>query len=391
MAASAQASAEELPSSPVATGVSYERIDRWGVDRLNEILTHGAPAFTGLEVDYTPATHAVDLYRVTYPTVVPLWDNQPVTVTGLLAIPDNGAGTLPLLSYQHGSIYRRDEVPSHPDKSPQTQLILAQFAGQGYAVAAADYLGLGGSDSPQSYLVKSSHQQTTTDLLGPVAAILAAQDWAMGPLFLAGWSQGGYTTMAMLERLERQGTPVTAAATAAAPLDLYLSISGYLHYPRKIDADWLNTLLVMNVFALQEYHQLPGFAASVLTPAGYENGRKLYHSDPSFRSEDLPVDLRALIREEYFNPPTFSRSRWGRILNESSVYRWVIQTPVRNDYGGSDEAITVGVGRMAQTWQQAMGAGNQRVQAISMGSDATHRGTFARAVAEWKVWFDSMR
>jgi len=70
------------------------------------------------------------------------------------------------------------------------------------------------------------------------------------------------------------------------------------------------------------------------------------------------------------------------------VYRWLIRTPVRNYYGESDEAIRVGIGRLAMDFQRAMG--NATVEAISAGADATHRGTYARSVPAWKTWFDSL-
>ena len=53
----------------------------------------------------------------------------------------------------------------------------------------------------------------------------------------------------------------------------------------------------------------------------------------------------------------------------------------------TDEAISVGLGRLAMTYQQAIGAGNGKVEAVSTGP-TTHRGTFATAVPQWKAWFD---
>jgi hypothetical protein len=68
----------------------------------------------------------------------------------------------------------------------------------------------------------------------------------------------------------------------------------------------------------------------------------------------------------------------------------VIATPVRNYYGDTDEAISVGLGRLAMTYQEAMGAGNETVEAISTGP-TSHRGTFGKAAAEWKAWFDTLK
>lgn len=58
-------------------------------------------------------------------------------------------------------------------------------------------------------------------------------------------------------------------------------------------------------------------------------------------------------------------------------------------YGESDEAIPVGIGKLAMTYQQAIGNGNPNVTAISTGP-TSHRGTYAVAAPEWKKWFDSL-
>jgi hypothetical protein len=39
-------------------------------------------------------------------------------------------------------------------------------------------------------------------------------------------------------------------------------------------------------------------------------------------------------------------------------------------------------------YQKAMG--NNKVEAISLGAEANHRIAFARAVPQWKKWFDEM-
>ncbi len=70
------------------------------------------------------------------------------------------------------------------------------------------------------------------------------------------------------------------------------------------------------------------------------------------------MDLRKLVRKEYFDPAFFAESAYGRLMAQTHSYRWIIRTPVRNYYGEKDEAISVGVGRLAMDYQRAMGAGN---------------------------------
>jgi dienelactone hydrolase len=381
------AGAQDAPRT-VAAGITYEPIGRWEVERLNAILTTDAPAFTGVAIAATPATAAVRLFRVTYTSVIPEQGNRPTVASGLLAVPDGASGPLPLLSYQHGTVYGKEEVPSFPEKSPETQLVLAQFAGQGYAVVAADYFGMGTSPEPEGYMVKRSHQQATVDMLSAGRFVLADLGIATDRLVLAGWSQGGFVTMALLEALEAAEIPVDAAATASAPVDIAVALNGFLAFPRPIDAPWTTTLFILSAFAFEEYYGIPGLARALFLDEAYDVARRAYLREP-LDPKDVPTDLRALIRPDYFDPAVFARSAYGRLVAETNAYRWIIETPVRNHFGEADEVITPGLGRLAATYQAAIGAGNTRVEAVSTG-DTDHRGTFGTAVPKWKAWFDAL-
>lgn len=372
----------------LAAGVRYQFLQRWDIERLNRILQVDTPEFAAIPATYTPARNAVLLYRVSYPSVIPEKGNLPTMASGLIAVPDIPAASLPMVSYQHGTVYGKQQVPSYPEQSPETQLMIAQFAGQGYAVIGADYFGLGDSPEPEGYMVKASHQQATYDMLVASRAVLADLKRDSGKLYLAGWSQGGFVTMALLERLEHAGIPVSAAATASAPLDVFVALNGFLDFPRKNDADWVSSLFILSSFSFENYYGVPGLARSVINPEYYEVSRKAYAREP-FDPADIPADLHKLIRKEYFDPRFFADSAYGRLVATTQAYRWVIRTPVRNYYGDTDEAISTGLGQLAATYQHAMGSGNTRVEAVSTGA-TTHRGTFARAVPRWKTWFDSL-
>ncbi|MEO6909862.1 MAG: prolyl oligopeptidase family serine peptidase, partial [Edaphobacter sp.] len=370
---SVPACAQDASPIQITSGVSYTFIGRWDADKLNHVLQVDAPKFFGVDVQYTPARNAVKLYRVTYNSVIPEQGNRPTVASGLLAVPDTAGTSFPMLSYQHGTVYGKQQVPSFPDQSPETELMLAQFAGQGYIVIGADYFGMGTSTEPEGYMVKASHQQATFDMLMASRAVLAQMKIASPKLFLGGWSQGGFVTMAFLQKLEAANVPVEAAATASAPVDVFVALSGFLDFPRKNDADWVPTLFILSSFSYANYYGVPGLARSILNDAYYDVCRKAYEKQP-FDMSQIPTDLHKLLRAEYFQPQFFANSAYGRLVAEHGhAYRWVIKSPVRNFYGESDEAISTGLGRLAMTYQHAMGNGNQQVEAISTGK-TSHRG-----------------
>lgn len=381
------ARAQQSAAIQAPSGVTYEFLVRWDIDRLNKILESDTPKFAGIPVTYTPARNAVRLYRVTYPSVIPERGNKPTQATGLIAIPDTAETTFPMVSYQHGTVYGKEQVPSFAEQSPETQLMIAQFAGQGYVVIGADYFGLGLSDEPEGYMVKRSHQQACYDMLMASRSVLDHLKLTTTNLFLAGWSQGGFVTMAFLEALESAGVPVKAAATASAPVDVFVALNGFLNFPRKIDAPWIGTLFILSSFAFENYYGVPGLARSVINDEYYDISLKAYERQP-INAADIPTDLHKLVRSDYFNPQFFAASAYGRLVADAQSYRWIVKTPLRNYYGDTDEAISIGLGQLAMTYQNAIG--NDRVEAISTG-DTTHRGTFATAVPAWKSWFDGAK
>jgi alpha-beta hydrolase superfamily lysophospholipase len=264
--------------------------------------------------------------------------------------------------------------------------MLAQFAGQGYIVIGADYFGMGSSQEPEGYMVKASHQQATYDMLMASRAVLDHMKITATRLFLGGWSQGGFVTMALLEKLERAGVKVDAAATASAPVDVAMALKGFLMFPRKNDASWVNSLFILSSFSFENYYGVPGLARSLIADEYYEVARKAYLREP-YNAADVPADLHKLLRADYFNAQFFETSAFGKLAAETTAYRWVIASPVRNYFGEADEAISTGLGQLAMTYQRATGNGNPQVEAISTGK-TSHRGTYATAVPQWKVWFD---
>lgn len=384
--ASAQGKLETLS---ISNAVYYELIGTYDIARLNHILQVEIPAATGTKENYTPAKNAVKLYRITYPSVIPEQNNRPTMASGLIAIPVVTEKNLPVISYQHGTAMEKDLVPSFPEKSFETRMMIAQFAGQGYVVFGADYFGLGLSKEKDGYMVIGSQQQACTDMYEVTKLILPKIGINPTAFFLTGWSQGGVVTMTFLERLERSNTKVTAAATVAAQCDGYVMLNGFLNFPRKIDGSWVTAMFMLTVFSFEEYYQIPGLAQGFFTPELYPIAKRVYEKDSTLKPEEFPTDLKKLIRKEFFDPVYFRNSAYGKLMSELHPYRWVIESPVRMYYGEIDESLTNGLAALPSAYQKAMG--NNKVEAFSLGADANHRIAFARAVPQWKKWFDQLQ
>src|SRR4051794_3942146 len=261
------------PPQPIAARATIITIDTYDQRRLDLVTGSELDEFmasstmpTAFRGRFASARYPVTLYQGNYRSVVPERGNSPTVASGLVAIPETGSRRMPMVSYQHGTVFDQSAVPSNPNASTETRLMLAQFAAQGYVVIGADYFGRGLSDLPDSYLVRDSTRQPVFDMLMTARDVLAGRGIEPSHLFLSGWSQGGWVTMQFLHKLQSVGMPPTAAAVASAPVDIYLTMNRWLSNPQPVDAVYLPGVVAIQLQAQEHYHRQAGLAAAAIRP-----------------------------------------------------------------------------------------------------------------------------
>jgi pimeloyl-ACP methyl ester carboxylesterase len=363
------------------------------------------------------AANDIELYTVSYDSVIPEQANRKIRATGLLVLPVlPDRSKLPSIIYAHGTVFGKYEVPSyafkesnpsgypHYDGAYETRYMAALFGGNGYAVLAADYFGMGGSAAePESYFVKASTQQASYDLYLDTQVFLATKGIAQTDLFVGGWSQGGLNATGLVEKLEAENVTVTAAFTASSPSDPFVALNGLMYYPRPgLDAVWLNTIVALSVFAFENYHGEKDLAKSVLAADAYDALKSIY--DRSYAGPDA---LMAMLKDfgqrplldyfqtQYRDPVYFAQSRYGQLLAQAETYRQMFKAPIKTFYGTRDEAIKEMVGQLPSAYQAVL-IGNEadlrqnRVSAEKVvGAD--HRRTFISAAPAAKAWMDGLK
>jgi pimeloyl-ACP methyl ester carboxylesterase len=375
----------------VNSGVKYQFIGEYGVDRLNKILTDDVAKFSSFAMTYPLAENPVKLYKVVYNTVIPEDNNRPVQVSGLMAVPMVKAASLPMVSYQHGTVFSRTEVPSSPEESMETRLLVARFAGRGYLVVAADYIGKGISNEPDAWLVKEASAQVCLDMLLAAKAVCADLNLTPGDLFLSGWSQGSFSTSAFLNRLETIGIPVKAAAMASAPNDIYLCFNRWINVPSDLDVHWLVATASMMVNAYENYYDLPGLSATSIKPKYWQTARDLYNNTITWEQAEkiLPAKSKDLFQEDFISQCAQASNRYSKQMLLNRSYDWRFKTPTHYYYGQIDEVVTPAMVKLPVEYQTTLGGAE--AQAIFAGEKADHRGTFLFAVKDQKDWFDQLR
>ncbi len=375
---------------PACAGVRYERIGSYTVERLNRIMGKELSEFSAFKTAYPAAKNAVDLYRVTYDTVIPEQNNRPVRASGLLAVPRVAKRTLPVLSYQHGTVFSRTAVPSNPEESMETRLMIARFAGDGYVVIGADYIGKGLSAEPDSYMVKEATAQACLDMLFASRAVCRALNIEQGDLFLSGWSQGAWSTMVFRHRLESLGISVKAAATASTPNDLYMLLTRWINNPTALDASYLVALPVLFINSYERYYGMSGLSRTAIKPQYWQAANDFYENRIGWdeAAKLLPATVADLLQPEFAAASSMAASPFFRQLQDNQAYRWRSATPSRYYFGKADEVMPPAIATLPVEYTRALGGA--AAEAVYAGDEADHRGTFLYGAYDQKVWFDSL-
>jgi len=229
----------------------------------------------------TSVTYTLEMQKVTYQSTGA--DGKVHTMTGLLILPKSVFGakpSVPILLYQHGTEPYRPYSPSRflahldrPADYPEV-MVAAAIASTGYAVAMADYEGLGDNTGVQPYVHGSSLAQQVIDMLrasrdiigGTVGNSSSPCSWN-SQLFLMGYSEGGYVTMITTRELQLNHA-AEFTVTASAPLSGPHDLSGVMR----------------GVILANATFKAPYFLPFLLTGYNYASGGTLFSSASTLAS-----------------------------------------------------------------------------------------------------------
>jgi len=283
-------------------------------------------------------TYDVEIYKLVYWTTDHA--GNPVQASGLLAVPQKAMGaSTALLSLHHGTIFHDDEAPSNYDGY---ELLSALVASMNFIVTVPDYLGYGQSSTLlHPYLHAESTSTAVIDLLRAARQWLSDNNIAVSnQLFLAGYSEGGYATLATHKAIQERYAgefTVTASSPGAGPYDLFGTASHYLNSTNLPYAPYV-------AFVFKAYDTIYDYnRISEIFQPDYVDAvnNDFYGNHYSYQIDAALTDVTADLFDASFlsNFLGTGETQIKADLMANNIYDWTPISPVRFYHGQDDDDV----------------------------------------------------
>jgi acetyl esterase/lipase len=287
----------------------------------------------------------IDMYKVRYNTTD--LNGQPIIASGMIAVPVNPTcDSLPIALYAHGTVLKRDNVPS---ANNQESALGKAFASKGYVVAMPDYLGLGDLQGLHPYQHALSEATTSIDILRATKEFIndsLAFDYS-NETFLTGYSQGGHAAMATAKYIKDNQLQNEFNIAGAAPL------SGAYHISKRQTDELLLDIpygspdyIVYLLLSFQEVYGNIFNNYSDILQSPYDNT-----IPPMFDGNQVISNIHTALpnqTSQYLNPTflngfiadsnTKTTPMWQALLDNDN-HDWTPQIPIKMFYCNGDQTV----------------------------------------------------
>lgn len=333
-------------------------------------------------------------YKIDYITTDD--SGESVTVSGLINVPvptaaimaANPSYSMSIVSDQHGTIF--------PDtESPTTAASLTGYPGSvatlfsvigGFVTIQPDYIGFGTTKgTAHPYLLEESSANTVVDMIEAAIAFGNGNGLPLnGQVFLTGYSEGGYVTMAAAKKIEADYAGEIAlkgVAPMAGPYDLTTVGMGVLGYDQMARPDFIGGIVnaYANAYADVVLEDIVQDDYETILPTLY-NG----DNNASYIQSQLTYDVASFFEADYRTDFLTNQNNTLRLaFAENSLLDWSPTADMQLYYCSGDTVIP---GAISQLASQAL-----QVEAIDVNASLDHAECAIPAYQTVLQWFDSLR
>lgn len=330
--------------------------------------------------------HDIQVYKIVYNTT---YKGEKIEASGVVYLPENLTAPAPLLSLHHGTTMNKEGAPSVAQEISGLEF----FGSAGYITIVPDFIGYGESESIfHPFYDKEHSANAVVDMIKAIKEFLEEENILSNEkLFLAGYSEGGYVTLAAAKSIEENpiaDLDVVAVAAGAGGYDLenlldeimapeeyvYPSYFAFLVMAYNETNDWGQPLT--------DFFNEP-YATNLAT---YLNGE--YSGE--FINGKLTNDLSELLTEDFYEElkDTESENTFVEALRKNSVNGWNTDLPIRLYHGLQDEIVPYE--NSVTTLQNFEDAGSNNV-ALIIFPVGNHIQSLIPTLVDVILWFDELK
>jgi len=324
---------------------------------------------------FPPAANAfvqfgVELVKINYHTAG--LNNEPLLASGALLVPLTNS-ELPMFSFQHGTLSNPSEAPSLFQSVYTDQLTV--FASTGFNTALPDYLGYGSTEyMDHPYEHRQSLATATRDMLRASYEYFKVRNKRepSNKLFLSGYSEGGFATMATLKLLQAehpQEFNITAATVGAGAYNKTATAQWVVSANENLE--YINTFIwVLDVYN-KIYTQL-------------QRPYNDYYNEPwatqiAQNGVFTPIELNPslLFREEFVEGVlNGTDAAMLSVLADNDCFNWKPEFPIKLYHGTADRLVPYLNSETAFQAMVSVGTENIELITIEGGTHETALGPY---------------
>lgn len=158
---------------------------------------------SSLDFDVSALKYDVDIFKVKYNTT---YKGDEIIASGFVILPKT-TEQVGMVSFQHGTITAHKDAPTASPLNDTEVILYACLGSAGFIGVVPDYIGFGESKNIlHPYYVEEATASCVLDNLKAAKEFASEKNVKFNQkLFLAGYSQGGYATMAAHKAIEADG------------------------------------------------------------------------------------------------------------------------------------------------------------------------------------------
>ena len=284
-----------------------------------------------------------------------------VIPTGLPSVVTTKLG-LSLVADDHGTIFANREAPSIIAQSsggPDGSSIILTSLG-GFATLQPDYIGFGDSNSHyHPFILKDSLANSTVDSIKQVKKFALDNNITLNnQLFLTGYSEGGYASMATLKKIEEEdtGLTVTMAAPMAGPYALKRMADMVLSQPKlSVPSFMANVGFAYAKANNQPLNSIINEPYASKLPTLFNGDLNRTQIDPQLTTDT--TGATGLFEPTFIDDYKTNDSNWFKeAVTANNLYDWAPQTPVRLVHCEGDNVIPYRISQLTEGTMKALGA-----------------------------------